>query len=75
MFQAVAGHPIHDSNSCGVDASRKFCGFCGFLVALSSTCLSAAPGCGKTLLAQAAAAQCGANFIAVRGPELLDKVR
>lgn len=31
------------------------------------------PGCGKTLLAQAAAAQCGANFIAVRGPELLDK--
>lgn len=32
-------------------------------------------GCGKTLLAQAAAAQCGANFIAVRGPELLDKVQ
>lgn len=32
-------------------------------------------GCGKTLLAQPAAAQCGANFIAVHGPELLDKVR
>ena len=30
-------------------------------------------GCGKTLLARAAAAQCGANFISVRGPELLDR--
>lgn len=30
-------------------------------------------GCGKTLLARAAAAQCGANFLSVRGPELLDK--
>lgn len=30
-------------------------------------------GCGKTLLAKAAAAQCGANFLSVRGPELLDK--
>jgi transitional endoplasmic reticulum ATPase len=31
------------------------------------------PGCGKTLLAKAAAAQCGANFLSVRGPELLQK--
>ena len=31
------------------------------------------PGCGKTLLARAAAAQCGANFISVRGSELLDR--
>lgn len=31
------------------------------------------PGCGKTLLARAAAAQCGANFICVSGPQLLDK--
>ena len=30
-------------------------------------------GCGKTLLARAAATQCGANFISVRGPELLDR--
>ena len=30
-------------------------------------------GCGKTLLARAAAAQCGANFLSVRGPELLDR--
>jgi SpoVK/Ycf46/Vps4 family AAA+-type ATPase len=29
------------------------------------------PGCGKTLLAKAAAAGCGANFVSVRGPELL----
>lgn len=30
-------------------------------------------GCGKTLLAKAAAAQCGANFLSIRGPELLQK--
>eukprot|EP01066_Platyproteum_vivax_P004594 Platyproteum_vivax@DN15955_c0_g1_i1.p1 len=31
------------------------------------------PGCGKTLLAKAVAAESGANFISVRGPELLNK--
>jgi transitional endoplasmic reticulum ATPase len=31
------------------------------------------PGTGKTLLAKAAAKQCGANFISVKGPELLSK--
>eukprot|EP00300_Choanocystis_sp_HF-7_P037017 c5299_g1_i1.p1 GENE.c5299_g1_i1~~c5299_g1_i1.p1 ORF type:complete len:884 (-),score=162.64 c5299_g1_i1:47-2506(-) len=31
------------------------------------------PGCGKTLLAQAVANASGANFISVKGPELLDK--
>jgi len=29
------------------------------------------PGCGKTLIAKAVASQCGANFISVKGPELL----
>lgn len=29
------------------------------------------PGCGKTLMAKAVANQCGANFISVKGPELL----
>ncbi|CAN0029319.1 unnamed protein product, partial [Ectocarpus fasciculatus] len=29
------------------------------------------PGCGKTLLAKAVANQCNANFISVKGPELL----
>eukprot|EP01096_Ripella_sp_DP13-Kostka_P006128 TRINITY_DN2171_c0_g1_i1.p1 TRINITY_DN2171_c0_g1~~TRINITY_DN2171_c0_g1_i1.p1 ORF type:complete len:818 (-),score=490.25 TRINITY_DN2171_c0_g1_i1:116-2545(-) len=29
------------------------------------------PGCGKTLLAKAVASNCGANFISVKGPELL----
>ena len=31
------------------------------------------PGCGKTLLAKAVAAGSSANFISVKGPELLDK--
>ena len=31
------------------------------------------PGCGKTLLASAAAKECGLNFISVKGPELLNK--
>ena len=31
------------------------------------------PGCGKTLLASAIAAECGLNFISVKGPEILNK--
>lgn len=31
------------------------------------------PGCGKTLIAKAIATESGANFIAVKGPELLSK--
>ena len=31
------------------------------------------PGCGKTLLASAAAKECDLNFISIKGPELLNK--
>ena len=31
------------------------------------------PGCGKTLVAKAVARESGANFISVKGPELLNK--
>lgn len=31
------------------------------------------PGCGKTMLASAISAQCGLNFISVKGPEILNK--
>jgi ribosome biogenesis ATPase len=33
------------------------------------------PGCGKTLLAKACASESRANFISVKGPELLNKVK
>ena len=35
--------------------------------------LTGAPGTGKTLLAKAAASQCGVNFISIKGPALLSK--
>jgi transitional endoplasmic reticulum ATPase len=35
--------------------------------------LSGSPGCGKTLLAKAAANECQVNFISVKGPALLSK--
>jgi len=39
----------------------------------SGVLLYGSPGCGKTLLARALAAECGANMILVRGPEILSK--
>ena len=48
------------SSACGVQAPR------GVL-------LHGPPGCSKTLLARAVAAESGLNFLAVKGPELLSK--
>ncbi|KAI2806210.1 peroxisomal assembly protein [Blomia tropicalis] len=39
----------------------------------SGVLLHGPPGTGKTLLAKAVAAQCGLNFISVKGPELINK--
>jgi ribosome biogenesis ATPase len=43
------------------------------LTAPSGVLLYGPPGCGKTLLAKAIANDSGANFISVKGPELLNK--
>ena len=39
----------------------------------SGVMLYGPPGCGKTMLAGAVAAECGLHFISVKGPEILDK--
>jgi len=39
----------------------------------AGVCLYGPPGCGKTLVAKAVANDAGANFIAIKGPELLNK--
>jgi len=43
------------------------------LVVPAGVLLFGPPGCGKTLLAKAVANASGANFIAIKGPELLNK--
>lgn len=44
------------------------------ILAPSGVLLWGPPGCGKTLIAKAVANESKANFISVKGPELLNKV-
>ena len=55
--------PIRHPNICNQYALRRTAG----------VLLYGPPGCGKTLLAKAVANSCKANFIYVKGPELLSK--
>ena len=43
------------------------------LASAAGVLLYGPPGCGKTLVAKAVAADAGANFISIKGPELLNK--
>jgi len=61
-LQEMRRYPIEHSDlfqKFGMDASR------GVL-------FYGPPGCGKTLMAKAIANECGANFVSVKGPELLN---
>jgi ribosome biogenesis ATPase len=57
---SLAAPPLDSFQALGVKPA------CGVL-------LYGPPGCGKTLVAKAIANECRANFISVKGPELLDK--
>ena len=63
LYQAIS-LPIDDP-----EGASDFC-----LDKPTGVLLCGPPGCGKTLLAKAAANHAGINFISVKGPELVNKV-
>jgi len=60
---------LHETVQYPVEHADKFLKF--GMKASKGVLFYGPPGCGKTLLAQAIANECGANFISIKGPELL----
>jgi len=67
----------HNLETMSKSAPNHFPAGEGEAVGITAPCgvlLWGPPGCGKTLLAKAVASESRANFISVKGPELLNKV-
>ncbi|KAF2861391.1 AAA-domain-containing protein, partial [Piedraia hortae CBS 480.64] len=64
-------HSLHESIVSPILYPEKYSSL--GITAPSGVLLWGPPGCGKTLLAQAVAAESNASFISIKGPELLNK--